>query len=584
MPKPSRPDYRQHLELETPEHVMLDYEIAGVGSRTLAAVADWLILTVLIVMAVLGLALWRGLSSWLFAIQMVVVYAIVWGYYTGFEAFRRGQTPGKRWLGIRVIRDTGGGITFSDAAARNLLLPVDLIGLIGIILIAVHSKGKRLGDMVAGTVVVRDQPVQLRAAPISPPGVASAEVELGTPELSDPDFQLLRGFIARAPSLPDPVRDRFAAQLVERFAPAHPVRAASDIAFLGELHAAELARRRGRFGARASANSGRSVAERLVARKGARWREFEGLADRVTTQGLDALTANELPDFAARYREVAADLARARTYGADPTALVQLERLVAAGHSALYRVERHTWQRMWQLLFRDCPAAIVESWRYVVLAFLVFALPAVGGYALLRDRPSLAAELIPDTMLERAEAGAAREARGEGYVQVPRDQRPVMATAIIVNNVHVAFNCFAFGILFGFGSLVALAYNGLALGAVSGYFANVGLLGYLWTFVLGHGALELFSIWVAGAAGFLLGRALIVPGALPRKDALVLAGRRAMRMIGAVIVLLAVAGTIEGFVSSSRLPLAGRVAVSGGSVLLLVLYLLNGSRAARREQ
>jgi uncharacterized membrane protein SpoIIM required for sporulation len=74
---------------------------------------------------------------------------------------------------------------------------------------------------------------------------------------------------------------------------------------------------------------------------------------------------------------------------------------------------------------------------------------------------------------------------------------------------------------------------------------------------------------------------LIAPGELPRKHAIVLAGRRAMRMIGAVIVLLIVAGTIEGFISSSELSLAGRALVSGGSVVFLLLYLLNGARPAR---
>jgi uncharacterized membrane protein SpoIIM required for sporulation len=214
----------------------------------------------------------------------------------------------------------------------------------------------------------------------------------------------------------------------------------------------------------------------------------------------------------------------------------------------------------------------------VALAFVVFMLPAIGGYALLRQRPGLAPELIPDTMLERADAGAAREAKGQGYVVAPAGERPVLATSIIVNNVRVAFTCFAFGILFGFGSLLALAYNGLELGAVSGHFANVGLLGYLWTFIAGHGALELFSIWVAGAAGFMLGHALIAPGPLLRRDALVLAGRRAVRMIVAVVVLLVVAGTIEGFVSAGGLSVAGRALVSVASLAFLALYLVNGIR------
>src|SRR6185503_4010874 len=122
--------------------------------------------------------------------------------------------------------------------------------------------------------------------------------------------------------------------------------------------------------------------------------------------------------------------------------------------------------------------------------------------------------------------------------------RPLMATSIIANNVTVAFYCFAGGIFFGVGSLAMLALNGLQIGSSTGHFANLGLFGYLWTFIAGHGLLELFAIWVAGAAGLLLGRAVIAPGDLTRRDALVVNGRLAMALIGATVVLLLIAGLV----------------------------------------
>ena len=561
---------------------MLDYELAGLGSRALAALADWLIIGLLVLLFSVSLSFWRGVSSWVFALQLLLVSALVWGYFTCFEGLRRGQTPGKRWLGIRVIRDTGLAVTFADAAVRNLLLPADWFALAGAFLIALHPKAKRLGDLVAGTVVVRDQPALVaRAAAAgatapSPPD----EAALGSPLFSDAEFRVLREWTQRAPELPEPVRLRLAAQLAARFTERFPERRdPNELDFLARLYREESARRQGRFGARGAGGS--SVAERLVARKTGRWTEFQMLAERVSARGLDVLNADELAGFAARYREVAADLARARTYGADPVVRVRLERLVAAGHNALYQKERHTWQRLWRFLARECPAAVLAAWRPVGLAFLVFMLPAVGGYLLLRERPALAPELLPDSMLERSEAGTARTRQGQRYVESRAGERPLVASAIIANNVRVAFTCFAGGIFLGVGSLILLAFNGLELGAVSGHFANTGLLGYLWTFVVGHGVLELFAIWVAGAAGFLLGLAVIAPGDLTRRDALVLAGRRAIRMIGFVIVLLAVAGTIEGFVSASEWPLTGRLLVSSASVLFLGLYLLNGLRVAR---
>jgi uncharacterized membrane protein SpoIIM required for sporulation/uncharacterized RDD family membrane protein YckC len=580
---PGKAGYRQHLEVETPEHVVLDYEIAGVPSRILAAAADWAILTLLGMVTVLGLNLWRSLS-WLFALQLLVLFIIVWGYFSGFEGLRRGQTPGKRWLGIRVIRDTGHGVGFADAALRNLLLPADLFGFLGVFLIAIHPRAKRLGDLVAGTVVVRDQPARRPAEPAasSPapaePG-AEAEADLGAPQLSDPEYRLLREFVRRAGELAPPVRGRLAGELAARFAERVIPRAEAPLALLLRLHAEEQARRRGRFGARAG-GAAASVAERLVARKAARWTAFERLAQRVSREGLDALAAAELPEFAARYREIAADLARARTYRADPVVLQRLERLVAAGHNALYREDRQTWRRFARVIAVESPAAILVHWRAVTLAALAFLLPAVAGFALLRERPELAPELLPDVMLERAEAGATRSVAGQGYVEASPEEQPVAATSIFTNNVRVAFACFAGGIAFGVGALALLAFNGLVMGAISGHYFNAGLLGYLWTFVIGHAVLELFAIWVAGAAGFLLGRALIAPGELTRRDALVLAGRTAIRLIGAVVVLLLAAGLIEGFVSAGRGSLELRLLVSGGSLMALILYLLNGTRGS----
>lgn len=577
------PDFRQHLEVETPEHVVLDYEIAGLGSRALAAIIDTVILFVwLIALSLTVVRFMAAFGEWIAAVLTLLGFLSVWGYFTFFEGLRNGQTPGKRWLGIRVVRDTGHAVTLGAAVARNLLRVADFMPppyLIGAILVALHPRGKRLGDLVAGTVVVRDRPTEAALAPTR--ADTGTEEPGGVPELADEEFRFLREFAERAPQLPAEVRARVAGRLTERLAARFPARPPDSELFLATLYRDELARRRGRFGARggtpeAGRQSGRGISDRLVARKSVRWDEFQQMAERAARAGLDSFAARELPDFAARYREVAADLARARTYRAEPQVLVRLERLVAAGHNALYRDERRTGLRMWQFIVRECPAAVVEAWRPVLLAFLVFTLPAAGGFLLLRERPALGTEVLPDVVLERAEAGQERQQEGKGYVEEKAERRPLMASMIMTNNITVAFYCFAGGIFAGVGSLVLLAYNGLSIGAISGHFANAGLLGYLWTFVIGHGVLELFAIWVAGAAGFLLGRALIAPGDLPRGEALTLAGRVALRMIGVVVVLLVIAGLIEGFLSASTQPLAYRLAVSAASLVLLLVYLGNG--------
>ncbi len=580
MPEPLRPDYRQHLLVETPEHVVLDHELAGIGSRTLAALIDWALVGLLLILSTFALIplFHFGAASALVAI-IVIQYLVMAGYFTWFEGMRGGRTPGKRLLGLRVIHDTGHPVSVAAAAGRSLMNLPDIF-LVGVILIALHPRAKRLGDLVAGTVVVRDRPVT-RTLPVAAPGESemdTAAIEsLGAPQLSDDEFRLLREFEQRRTELPEATAHRLAAILTDRLSTHLLVHGGEKMAALRRLFLDEQARRQGRLGRHTSSGASTgSQAERLVARKSARWDAFQERADRVTRAGLDSLAARELPDFAARYREVAADLARARTYRADPVVLQRLERLVAAGHNALYRKPRHGYRAIPTFLFGECPAEIIASWRVVTLALVALFAPMLAGYALLRQDPTLAELVVPATMLERAEAGRTRLAAGSGYLEADVAKRQLLAAQITVNNVRVATRAFTGGIFLGVGSLLLLAFNGMHLGTAWGHFANLGLSGYLWTFVAGHGVFELFAIALAGAAGFLLGFAIVAPGPHTRGDALVLAGRRAIRLMGAVVLLLLFAGLIEGFVSAGAYPLATRLAIAALSALLLIGYLRLG--------
>ena len=572
------PDYRQRLFVETPEHVTLDLEIAGVGSRALAAIIDTLILVAVALATVLALGIIAGVGVTIGSIGGAVLllagFAVWNGYFILFEGLRQGQTPGKRIIGIRVVGDTGNAVGLGAAAARNLLRIADFLPppyLIGALLVALHPRGKRLGDIVAGTVVARDRPAEASvrhsagARPSAPRAVAQI------PELTDAEFHLLAAFTRRQAELTQPARVRLAVAIAARLAdhPAPP--GVTQLDHLLELHRVERGRREGSLIRR-----GAAAAAAFAARKRGRWDEFRVLAERAARHGLDSFASHELPDFAARYREVAADLARARTYGVDDDTLQYLERLAAAGHNALYRDERGTWRRMWEVLARECPAAIRQAAGYVLLAGLAFMLPAAAGYLVIREQPALAPDVLPEVVIERADAGTERIAEGRRYVDVALEDRPLMASAIISNNVRVAIACFAGGVFLGVGSLVLLGYNGLTIGAAAGHFANQGLLGYLLEFILGHGILELFAIWVAGAAGFMLGRSVVAPGDLSRGEALVLSGRAAVRMVGGAAIMLVAAGLIEGFVSASAGDVGLRAAASAVSLAFLVAYLLNG--------
>src|SRR5207302_4064189 len=163
-----------------------------------------------------------------------------------------------------------------------------------------------------------------------------------------------------------------------------------------------------------------------------------------------------------------------------------------------------------------------------------------------------------------------------GYAQSPGEDVRIIASAMISNSVGVAFWAFVGGMLAGTLTALVLVGNGVSLGMGFGLFVNYHAGGYLATFVAGHGILELTAIFIAGGAGFRLAGALLLPGDLTRADAVVVQGRIAARMIGAVGTQCAVAGTTQGLLSASDAPAAFKYAASASTVALLGLYLWSG--------
>lgn len=163
----------QQTEMATPEHVVVQYRLAGLGSRFLAQLIDVIILGIIFILLGLFLVfvglpitdflsdyIFIGFSSYIFALVIISVFVLMWGYFALFEFFTGGQTPGKMAVGIRVIQEGGQSITFLSAFIRNVIRIIDLLPsfyLIGMVVIFFHPKHKRLGDLVGGTIVVYDR-------------------------------------------------------------------------------------------------------------------------------------------------------------------------------------------------------------------------------------------------------------------------------------------------------------------------------------------------------------------------------------------------------------------------------------------
>jgi uncharacterized RDD family membrane protein YckC len=220
----------EKLIIETPEQTSIEFPLAGIGSRFLAVLIDSLIqIAVLIVLGLIFIALGFSFTAtgfgqsgtaaiWISAILIFVYFLLMYGYFMLFESIWNGQTPGKRLTHIRVIKDSGQPITAIDAVGRNLLRLVDQLPIaygIGVLCAWISPQSKRLGDYVAGTVVVHEKPFETVAPQWDAPAQSTTH-QYGANRLTPEEFALVETFLSRRSALDAGVRYDTAAGIVRR--------------------------------------------------------------------------------------------------------------------------------------------------------------------------------------------------------------------------------------------------------------------------------------------------------------------------------------------------------------------------------
>jgi uncharacterized membrane protein SpoIIM required for sporulation/uncharacterized RDD family membrane protein YckC len=552
----------QTVDIETPELVVVSYAIAGVGSRVLAGLIDLLICIALFIGLAFGMVALGGgqemtgptpSMAWAFAAVTLMQFAVLWGYYLLFEALADGQTPGKKLLRLRAVRDGGYSVGFSAAAVRNLMRIVDMQPLFsylfGITSVAFTKDGKRLGDIVAGTIVVREALIRQPIRPATPAPTGSSERI--TALLTDEEFHLLARWSERRNALEPERRRQLATQVAARLAHAIPdLDGGSESAALLRLLANEQQARAQGAAARGATGASRERYA-IVSTSSPRWIAVAASLADAQRRGLRALGENGVRTFVSEYRALSIDLARLRTAarGEASSELFYLGRLVAGAHNLLYRDRRASATDIFKFIAIDVPTEVRRSFVPIFIAAAFLFLPAiVAGVAVVRN-PAVAATFIPTSMLDRAQDGVIRAQNEDGYIPDPQVFRPVMASRIMANNIQVTIAAFAFGVTAGVGTLVLLLLNGVSFGGIIGLYASKGILGLLLAFVAPHGVLELSAICIAGGAGLLIAAALLLPGPRTRRRALADNSRRAMHLIAASTLFLVVAGSLEGLVS-----------------------------------
>ena len=568
------------LSVETPEHARLDFPLADLGSRALAITADFAVQIAggVLIAVVLTLLLgewgapgvWAGLGEAVFIVATFVIYVL---YFFLFEFFWDGRTPGKRLMGLRVIHVGGEPLSLSGAALRSVIRVVDLLpgGLVGAVSIMATKRSQRVGDIAARTLVVRDGgwgEVPWKDVPSVP--------AMGRPILEKARFRLLSDYMDRRASLGSADRDRVGGAVWEavrgqveaagwRGLPSSGAPGDAD-SLLTRLFEDEGGRQAARL------RGWRRQAATLARAERGNWEAYRGLLDASSGRGLTRLGQQDLRRFGALFRQLVADLERARTYGAPPAVIHSLGKLVAAGHNRLYRTSAQSLRSVGGWLASGFPQAVRARWRLVVLAGAMLVLPAIGSYLAVRADPVLGRVLAQPGIMHRAETTETGNPDA-AYIDVDEADMPLLSSSVTTNNLRVSFFAAAAGIFLGVGAAYVLAFNGVLLGAVFGVYQNTDVLPVILAFVSPHGPIELTAICLAGAAGMSLGVALLAPGRRSRRQALAEQGIEALSLLGGACVMLLVAGAIEGFISpSAAVPASLKFVFGGLTLLFMVAY------------
>jgi len=289
------------------------------------------------------------------------------------------------------------------------------------------------------------------------------------------------------------------------------------------------------------------------------WNALSDNVDRLCRMGPSSLSREQLRTFGAQYRAVVSDLALARSQGASDELINYLNELAARAHGALYTSRSAKITGALRFLTTEFPQLVRANVRYVLVAFLIFALGScVATYAVITDP-------------------------GARHSYIPEVSDPATASSwIMTNNIRVGVLAFAAGVTFGSLTVYLLFRNGFVLAAVAAAEPPADRF-KLFTFVAPHGLIELTAIFICGGAGLMIGAALIAPGNLRRGDAARVAASIALKLFSGTLPMFVIAAIIESFVSPSVLKPWAKFLFSGITLFGLLCYFGFAGSALRKR-
>lgn len=288
---------------------------------------------------------------------------------------------------------------------------------------------------------------------------------------------------------------------------------------------------------------------RFRAEREADWRRLETLLAKAESGGVAKLKRDELLELPLLYRQALSSLSVARSISLDQSLVAYLESLCTRAYFFVYGARARLPERLARFFLRDWPAAVQALWRETVVSLVISVIATAVAFVLVRGDPDWFYSFVdPGLASGRDPMATTASLRATLYQETTATEGlSALAAFLFTHNAQIALFAFALGFALCLPTAALLVLNGGMLGAFLALFfsRNLGVEATGWLMI--HGATELFAIVLSGAAGFSIGWAVAFPGARTRVDAAAEAGRRAATAMAGVVVMLFVAGLIEGF-------------------------------------
>lgn len=310
------------------------------------------------------------------------------------------------------------------------------------------------------------------------------------------------------------------------------------------------------------------------------WRRLETLLDRAERHAPKSLTDEEMLAIPQLYRSALSSLSVARATSLDQALIDYLEALSARAYFFVYGARATLLERLQSFFARDWPHAVKQLWRETIVSALLLFAGTLMAFLLVSADPDWYASFVSAEMASGRDPNATTEfLRSTIYDDGDADGLGVFATSLFTHNAQIALFAFALGFAFCAPTALLLVYNGCSLGAMFAVFASRGLGVEFAGWIFIHGVTELLAVILAGAAGLRIGWSIAFPGDLTRITAAERAGRQGATVMMGVVVMLFIAGLLEGFARQLIVSDVIRFGVAAATAVGWSMYFYRGDRS-----